>query len=93
MRTLDPASDYWADPTNDPGRVTLRSISQGIGTDLSITYQAGYGDDAQSVPVPIVHAIKLLLGFFYEHRGDDDATEPPPAVKMLLNPYRFVTFG
>lgn len=92
-RTLDPAKDFFADASNEPARVTLRSIGQGLGSDLSITYKAGFGDDATSVPLPIVQAIKLLVGWFYEHRGDDDAAEPPKAVRMLLNPYRQAFFA
>ncbi len=93
VRTLDPARDYFGDASNEPGRVTLRGISQPPGSDLSITYSAGYGDAPAAVPMAIQQAIKLLLGFFYEHRGDDDCGEAPAAVKMLLYPYRLVTFA
>lgn len=93
VTTLDPATAYFADASSDPGRVTLRGVGQPLGTDLSVSYVAGYGDDASAVPLPIIQAIKLMLGWFYEHRGDDDAAEPPAAVKMLLMPYRLVTFA
>ena len=93
MTTLSPATDYFADASSDPGRVTLRGVGQPIGSDLAISYVAGYGNAAAAVPTPIVQAIKLLLGWFYEHRGDDDAIEPTSAIKMLLFPYRLVTFA
>ena len=93
VTVLDPASGFYGDATNEPARVTLRGVGQPQGSDLSITYTAGYGDLGTAVPAPILQAIKLLTGFFYEHRGDDDAAEPPAAVKMLLSPYRQVTFA
>lgn len=93
VHTLDPAADYFADTSNEPGRVTLRTIGQSVGSDLSITYIAGYGATVDAVPMPIRLAIKVLLAHFYERRGDGEDAPQPQAVKALLNPYRQVTFA
>ena len=90
--TLDPASAYYADTVNEPARITLRTVGQPVGSDLGVTYVAGYGDTPNTVPVSIVHAIKLILTFLYENRGDTDG-EMPRAAETLLWPYRMVTFG
>lgn len=92
LLTLDPASGYYADVLNEPGRITLRDHCQRIGADLAITYVAGYGDAPAGVPVCIVQAIKLMMTFFYEHRGDDDG-DMPRAAEMLLWPERMVGFA
>ena len=90
--TLDPASAYYVDVGNEPGSITLRGVYQTPGIDLAVTYVAGYGDDPSAVPVSIVHAIKLMLTFFYERRGDDEG-EMPKAAEMLMWPYRMVGFA
>lgn len=83
---------FYGDTTNEPARVTLNGRFQPIGSDLAITYTAGYGDTGDAVPVSILHAIKLMLTFFYEHRGDDDG-DMPKAAEMLMWPYRMVGFA
>lgn len=57
-----------------------------------ITYVAGYGSTAASVPVPIRQAIKMMAAQMYEFReplvaGTTVATVPM-AVEALLGPYR-----
>lgn len=58
---------------------------------VTITYQAGYGADAEKVPATIRHAAKLLLGHFYENReaaffGTIGAVTPI-GVMNLLRPF------
>ncbi len=93
LKTLSADVDFRADTTNDPARVTLLGRGQPIGSDLAVTYVAGYGETSEAVSHPIKQAIKMLTAYFYEHRGDDDAGDPPAAVKMLLAPERLVTFA
>ena len=68
------SSGYQSDTTAFKGRVkpaygeswpTTRSDTYNA---VTVTYVAGYGATAASVPEDIIHAIKLLLGHLYENR-------------------------
>lgn len=61
---------------------------------VRITFTAGYGA-AADVPADLKHAIKLLLGDFYEHREDTvvgsvDVRPLPRGVDHLIAPHRRV---
>ena len=66
---LRPKSDGWPTVT-----VTARSVR--------VTFRAGYGADAASVPAPLKAAVLLASEDLYERR------EPGPAVGRLLAPFR-----
>lgn len=60
-----------------------------------ITFQAGYAPNASpadgSVPAPILHAIKLLVGHWYNNReevGPGALAQMPVAAEALLAPLR-----
>lgn len=75
---LDPAVGYWVSNPRYYGR-------------LLVTYRAGYGTAAESVPEDIRHAVFLLAGEFYERleaTTDQDLQDVPFGVKALLDPYR-----
>jgi uncharacterized phiE125 gp8 family phage protein len=62
---------------------------------LTIQFRAGYADrsgspteGAEKVPEAFKHAIKLLVGHWYENREADPKTDIPMAVKWILNPQR-----
>jgi uncharacterized phiE125 gp8 family phage protein len=59
---------------------------------VTIQYRAGYGDDGQNVPGPLLAAMKLILGHLYEHAEAVSETvnlaELPMGVSYLLAPYR-----
>lgn len=61
---------------------------------VTITYVAGYGDDASDVPAGIVQAALLLVSHWYENREGVAAgismADVPMAVDALLTPYRRV---
>lgn len=65
---------------------------------ITITYQAGYGDDADDVPEPIRTAIKMIFGAAYDSRQDVvvgrgySALRVPETSRRLLSPYRTHTF-
>jgi uncharacterized phiE125 gp8 family phage protein len=94
---MEPADtdDYSLNLLVEPGYVAVKpqllpSIPQ---QSMSIEYTAGYDDsDVDAVPMPIRHAILLLATFYYEQRGDVEATIPE-VVKALLWPYRLWTFS
>ena len=43
---------------------------------------------AATAPKAVTHAIKLLLGYYYADRGDDDVKDPWPKLYALLAAYR-----
>jgi uncharacterized phiE125 gp8 family phage protein len=59
---------------------------------VQITYVAGYGAHGGLVPPPLRHAMKLLIGHWYENREPvvtgTIATDIPMTVTRLLQPYR-----
>lgn len=59
---------------------------------VTVRFTAGYGDAASDVPLPIRHALLLIIGHFYEHREavmiGAAPMELPLAVDALLYPYR-----
>jgi uncharacterized phiE125 gp8 family phage protein len=87
------ASEYQLDITGFVGRVApaygytwptavLRELAG-----IKVTYTAGYGATATSVPSKIKHAIMMLIGELYENREDTDkmqAFSMPWGVKALL---------
>jgi uncharacterized phiE125 gp8 family phage protein len=87
------ATEYQLDATGFVGRLspaygyswpseTLRELAG-----ITITYTAGYGATAASVPEEIRHAIMMLVGELYENREDSDKMESfemPWSVKALL---------
>jgi uncharacterized phiE125 gp8 family phage protein len=92
--------DYVVDPKSEPGRImpaygevwpTTRPTTMNA---VTITYTAGYGPDAQNVPVRTKHAIKLLLGLWYENREPvvtgTIATRIPETIEALLLPVHSV---
>jgi len=97
--TIFPASNFFADINQEPGRLTLRSGSSwpsGIfrqSSGIEIQFVSGYGA-AADVPEDIKLAIKMTVAWLYEHRGDQvlkmgtavDA-KLPNAVVFLLNSY------
>lgn len=90
--TLTAGTDYILDTVMQPARLFIQPGANSYPQDhVGITYVAGYGGAAQ-VPRSIITAILILTAFLYENRGDSGG-EMPMAAKMLLTPYRLVTFG
>lgn len=61
-----------------------------IGT-VTVTFTAGYGDDPDDLEAPIVQALKLLAGHYYDNRAATTAAnlrEIPIGVQALLDPYQ-----
>ena len=59
------------------------------GPNVSVTFVAGYA----SVPTPIVQAMLLLIGHWYQNRETANAnpvTSLPLAFEALITPYRRV---
>jgi len=93
--------DYIVDTVSKPARIVLAdSATWPTGTlrnanAIVIRFVAGYGDNAEDVPAPIIHAAKLLLTDYYENREQSivmqgaTVNQLPWGVPALLRPYRF----
>lgn len=91
------SSVYTVDTTSRPGRVylaygqswpTTRSVRHAV----TVTYVAGYGSAASSVPAPLVHAVKILAAHYHENREAVVVGQTPMAVPesamALIQAYR-----
>ena len=84
-------SDYWVDTTG-VGTITIKNYWPTTicrPAAVTITYDAGYGDDADAVPSALKSAVLLRFAHLYEHResavpggvetiplGEDDLITP-----------------
>jgi uncharacterized phiE125 gp8 family phage protein len=88
---LDPALTV-LDPLSDPPRLLVAPAApdpvRAMGG-IEIVVRAGFGVGAEDVPAPLAQAVRLLVGRWFENRGDalDDAPMPPD-VAALVAPYR-----
>jgi uncharacterized phiE125 gp8 family phage protein len=90
-------TNYTVDTASLPGRVHLAygiiwPSTQWVANAVQLEYTAGYGTTAAAVPEPIKHAIKLLVGHWYQIREPAITgtiiTKVPFSVEALLGPYR-----
>ena len=89
------SSNYVVVTRDTPGRIRLAygitwPATRAQPNAVTITYVAGYGAAASTVPAPLVHAAKLVLGDLYGLReGSVVGTvhADNPAVAALLAPY------
>jgi uncharacterized phiE125 gp8 family phage protein len=90
------SSEWETDVRSEPARLRPRdgfkwpSVADKLGA-VEIEFVAGYGGP-ELVPQPVMHAMRLLVGHFYENREavnvGNMVTELPLAVDALLRPYR-----
>lgn len=63
---------------------------------VTIEFVAGYGDQAEDIPSPLKHAMKLIIGELYVRREEAvmgaAITTVPLSVSNLISPYRIITF-
>ena len=96
------SSNYTVNTGATPGRVRLKYDelypSARFQPDaITVTYVAGYGATASTVPAGIVHACKILCGHYYDNREPvvtgTIASPIPETWKALLGPYRVLGAG
>lgn len=56
---------------------------------VTVTYQAGFGQKASSLPENIRSALLLIIGSMYENREDAPSTLPLASERLLMPFYRF----
>ncbi len=96
------SDDYDVDTTSEPGRIALAygevwPTTRSDINAITLTYVAGYGATAASVPEGIKTAIKQLVCHWYDHRETVTISnvvprEIPLAVNALLWPYKVLEF-
>jgi uncharacterized phiE125 gp8 family phage protein len=89
----------------DPGLYRLRRGSEpallvfepgfpdapgGMEVDLLV----GFGPAASDVPEPLRHALRMLVAYWFENRGDEDhqRAQLPADVALMIAPYRSLRF-
>lgn len=87
------------DTISVPPRIALKNgqiwpVNLRAFNSVRVQFAAGYGTTAASVPGDLVHAVRLLISHFYEHRelieaDQSSSTLPMPwSVQQLLEPYK-----
>ena len=89
--TLSSAS-YLLDGNSSPSRLCLNAgyswpSSLRDRRSIAVTMVVGYGASASSVPEPIIVAIKSMIAFLYENRGECDGSKIPSFIQVILEPY------
>lgn len=54
---------------------------------VAVTFRAGYGP-ADAVPPALKVAILIMVAHLYDNRGGSNQGGPPPAIDVLIAPYR-----
>jgi uncharacterized phiE125 gp8 family phage protein len=84
------SSDYWVDTHSEIPRITVKTSwpsTYDRPNAVVITYTAGYGATASTVPGALVQAVKELVAHMYEHRGDEKGFDVPDFVMNKIQPY------
>lgn len=90
------SSNYIVDTFEKPARLSLAygktwPTLYGNINDVTITYTAGYGSTAASVPMQIRQAILMMIADSYDNR-EDYVKKLPTASEYLLDQYRVQLF-
>lgn len=90
-----PTTDYSVTRRRDPGQVRLKHGHNWTDylaefTTLEVEFEAGYGDIAEDVPLPIRQAVLLFIAHSFEYREMSETPALPIMVDALLAPYRWV---
>jgi uncharacterized phiE125 gp8 family phage protein len=92
-QTLD-TSYWWADIKRQPARITFDGppdLFDDTYNAVQVNMTIGYAE--ASIPKPIIHAIRLMVGHLYESRqavAYAQSYELPMGLHSILSPYRIV---
>lgn len=102
LTTLTEDDYYWVVTSGEPGIIKRKydvvypELNLGMPDAIEIEYTAGYGDEAETVPEDIRHAMKLLIGNYYEQRSDivvgSTASRIPNYITDLIHSYKIYKF-
>jgi hypothetical protein len=87
--------DFNTDLKSEPARLrflNVQPLSMQIAH-MEVEFTSGYGATPDAIPMPIKHALLLIVTNLYENRGDTAFGIWTDAVEALLAPYRIQTFG
>ena len=96
------AGIYDVDSHSNPARVHLAYAQswpsyRSVPNAVTVTYDAGYGDAASDVPSELRHAIKMLVGHWYENReqtiAGTIARPVPMGVPEVCRGYSVTNYG
>jgi uncharacterized phiE125 gp8 family phage protein len=93
--TVALASDqYVAFLAPEPAKITFTAAPADGTQYAQIEFAAGYGNTAADVPAPLKQAILMVVGYTYEHRGDEaDTSSLAMRVGAYLAAYGLTFFG
>lgn len=85
------ATNYIVDTRSEPGRIVLKIGSVWPSAlrpadAFVVQYVAGYGDEGQDVPKPLLAAIKQCVAEWYANR--ESAEQIPETARLMAQPYR-----
>jgi len=69
------ASTFDIDTASTPARMTLQAgatwpIATRANNAVEVIYTVGYGATSSDVPSPLIRAVKNMVSFLYDNRGD-----------------------
>lgn len=94
--TVVDSAIYYVDTATRPGRAVLRygevwpTIVLRPAAGVEAAFVAGYGDAASAVPEPLKEAVRMMVAYLFEHRGECDApmAYTKSGAATLANNYR-----
>jgi uncharacterized phiE125 gp8 family phage protein len=77
-----------------PGMITIADkilLALTPGDQLEIDFLMGFGRSSTVIAAPLLTAMRLLISFWHERRGDEPSADPwPSGLNTLLQPFRDV---
>lgn len=103
LTTLTENDYFWVVNTTDPARIVRKydaaypELQYGRPDAIEIAFTAGYGATSAAIPDEIKHAMKLLIGNYFEQRSDvvidrAQAQRIPSFITDLIHSYKLYSF-
>lgn len=90
VETLVDAGLYQLRRGSEPALVTLKPGFPDAAGGIEVDLVAGFGPSASDVPEPLRHAVRMLVAYWFENRGDEvhKSARLPADVALMIAPYR-----